>query len=124
MRISDWSSDVCSSDLIKRRVRAEPDVTVKMALGKRERRSVAHQQRKCAVLANGLGNFPDPQIVVIIKGLGRSEEHTSELQSLMRISYAVFCLKKKKTNLNIDTTDTRSIIIYIRLTTYLHTSNH
>src|SRR3546814_5896906 len=30
------------------------------------------------------------------KGLGRSEEHTSELQSLMRISYAVFCLKKKK----------------------------
>src|SRR3546814_2617278 len=32
----------------------------------------------------------------------RSEEHTSELQSLMRISYAVFCLKKKKTNKNID----------------------
>src|SRR3546814_4693426 len=31
----------------------------------------------------------------------RSEEHTSELQSLMRISYAVFCLKKKKTNINI-----------------------
>src|SRR3546814_8862514 len=31
------------------------------------------------------------------KGCGRSEEHTSELQSLMRISYAVFCLKKKKT---------------------------
>src|SRR3546814_1155937 len=30
--------------------------------------------------------------------IGRSEEHTSELQSLMRISYAVFCLKKKKTN--------------------------
>src|SRR3546814_7296926 len=35
---------------------------------------------------------------------GRSEEHTSELQSLMRISYAVFCLKKKKTNKNISTT--------------------
>src|SRR3546814_9140577 len=34
--------------------------------------------------------------VVITKGAGRSEEHTSELQSLMRISYAVFCLKKKK----------------------------
>src|SRR3546814_7628619 len=32
------------------------------------------------------------------KGVGRSEEHTSELQSLMRISYAVFCLKKKKKN--------------------------
>src|SRR3546814_8700803 len=33
----------------------------------------------------------------ILRALGRSEEHTSELQSLMRISYAVFCLKKKKT---------------------------
>src|SRR3546814_9812560 len=33
-------------------------------------------------------------------GLGRSEEHTSELQSLMRISYAVFCLKKKKNTRN------------------------
>src|SRR3546814_5249789 len=34
---------------------------------------------------------------------GRSEEHTSELQSLMRISYAVFCLKKKKSNTNTET---------------------
>src|SRR3546814_8853507 len=33
-----------------------------------------------------------------VRGYGRSEEHTSELQSLMRISYAVFCLKKKKRN--------------------------
>src|SRR3546814_8750459 len=38
--------------------------------------------------------------------LGRSEEHTSELQSLMRISYAVFCLKKKKTVRPIETTTT------------------
>src|SRR3546814_2350519 len=37
----------------------------------------------------------------------RSEEHTSELQSLMRISYAVFCLKKKKTNTNTNTEHTR-----------------
>src|SRR3546814_271299 len=37
---------------------------------------------------------------------GRSEEHTSELQSLMRISYAVFCLKKNRTNQNHKTTDT------------------
>src|SRR3546814_3102495 len=36
-----------------------------------------------------------------LEGLGRSEEHTSELQSLMRISYAVFCLKKKKKHNNI-----------------------
>src|SRR3546814_5524937 len=51
-------------------------------------------------------NFPEPVIGLAIEpktqadidklGVGRSEEHTSELQSLMRISYAVFCLKKKK----------------------------
>src|SRR3546814_3058544 len=35
----------------------------------------------------------------LLRGAGRSEEHTSELQSLMRISYAVFCLKKKKTTI-------------------------
>src|SRR3546814_12606725 len=41
---------------------------------------------------------PAPVCVVfsVVFGVGRSEEHTSELQSLMRISYAVFCLKKKK----------------------------
>src|SRR3546814_9755536 len=38
-------------------------------------------------------------VAVVGRGGGRSEEHTSELQSLMRISYAVFCLKKKKQNL-------------------------
>src|SRR3546814_6047885 len=54
-------------------------------------------------------------------GRGRSEEHTSELQSLMRISYAVFCLKKKKNNrrvrsaLQIDTRTTE--MTYIRSTT-------
>src|SRR3546814_1070706 len=43
----------------------------------------------------------------------KSEEHTSELQSLMRISYAVFCLKKKKKNTN--TTTTNSIQIHIHI---------
>src|SRR3546814_5836903 len=42
----------------------------------------------------------------------RSEEHTSELQSLMRISYAVFCLKKKKTNTKKTTTETTVITTY------------
>src|SRR3546814_9637270 len=41
----------------------------------------------------------------VLLTLGRSEEHTSELQSLMRISYAVFCLKKKKTNTPISLTE-------------------
>src|SRR3546814_8848031 len=45
--------------------------------------------------------FGRRRAVGIVAGpLGRSEEHTSELQSLMRISYAVFCLKKKKTTTN------------------------
>src|SRR3546814_2379824 len=41
----------------------------------------------------------DEQLDYIILTIARSEEHTSELQSLMRISYAVFCLKKKKQNI-------------------------
>src|SRR3546814_3070278 len=47
--------------------------------------------------AKGMGDIPNEEIFHVIKDGGRSEEHTSELQSLMRISYAVFCLKKKKT---------------------------
>src|SRR3546814_7283848 len=46
------------------------------------------------------GSIPRPDLLIVARGGGsiedRSEEHTSELQSLMRISYAVFCLKKKK----------------------------
>src|SRR3546814_1623873 len=109
MRISDWSSDVCSSDL------------------------PSDAQRKCdpirpSLLANlfwranqsapspGPSMFTRPLSIaalsqtapydtflfrsaarpVLMAATARSEEHTSELQSLMRISYAVFCLKKKK----------------------------
>src|SRR3546814_3726227 len=98
MRISDWSSDVCSSDLI--------------------------------VFINGSGDYFElwnPQVLLATDGVydalklaaefaleeweknpknpkrggaKRSEEHTSELQSLMRNSYAVFCLKKKIRNHN------------------------
>src|SRR3546814_7985094 len=46
---------------------------------------------------SAFGYVPTPAIVGPIEFTMRSEEHTSELQSLMRISYAVFCLKKKKT---------------------------
>src|SRR3546814_1694534 len=49
-------------------------------------------------LRHSRGEAPDQPPVVWPPGRGRSEEHTSELQSLMRISYAVFCLKKKKHN--------------------------
>src|SRR3546814_3355853 len=92
MRISDWSSDVCSSDLHQPRhdlvADAEEDRRVEHVVGEadrgRERDDVAGEQRQLhARLA--------------LRDAVRSEEHTSELQSLMRISYAVFCLKKKKT---------------------------
>src|SRR3546814_2514961 len=81
MRISDWSSDVCSSDLI--------------FYSSRRRKNYA---------APGIGGVfyesrPKSSSGLVLLGDGcrdyiRSEEHTSELQSLMRISYAVFCLKK------------------------------
>src|SRR3546814_4925878 len=45
-----------------------------------------------------------PPLLLVLSVLGRSEEHTSELQSLMRISYAVFCLKKKNKNILITRT--------------------
>src|SRR3546814_1998555 len=97
MCISDWSSDVCSSDLDEVQacaVGAEPGVGLDARgrgdRGRRGRRpgsgqaAAPHQlpSGEVAVAAN------EPEV--------RSEEHTSELQSLMRISYAVFCLKKQQ----------------------------
>src|SRR3546814_4916534 len=105
LRISDWSSDVCSSDLaaqllihpLPRRVRSAP------------RR--LFQSRARGTTMSGLLSFfargaEAPSITDQaeidrlyrrhrFRVMVRSEEHTSELQSLMRISYAVFCLKKK-----------------------------
>src|SRR3546814_4385580 len=78
MRISDWSSDVCSSDLHRP---SAPD----------QQHQRDHEQQMVPAHHHVLG--PDSQIGP--EHLPRSEEHTSELQSLMRISYAVFCLKKK-----------------------------
>src|SRR3546814_9990369 len=114
MRISDWSSDVCSSDLLEHvgNVVADEHVVHHRALPAHARgnqargrqqhddradmgddaaalvqEQVEHQQRERALL--------NPNLLGVDKSY-RSEEHTSELQSLMRISYAVFCLKKKK----------------------------
>src|SRR3546814_8029353 len=75
--------------------------------GRRQASDLIHDLRRMAVvhlvaqgIGQGHGGFP-----VSLTGQRRSEEHTSELQSLMRISYAVFCLKKKiKTNMT-DTDD-------------------
>src|SRR3546814_10760068 len=134
MRISDWSSDVCSSDLSRRPgsaarrddrrrqggraasaaralrprrapLRHDPPALAK-ALQRQLRLAQPQEIRpalppplellpcrlggriRCTRLSGGPGGDQE----------ARSEEHTSELQSLMRISYAVFCLKKKKTN--------------------------
>src|SRR3546814_1482514 len=95
LRISDWSSDVCSSDLEAPAFGQQPQTRIE---GPAARFGNFHRcgedarafGRHCAPFARR--RAIDPRQV----GLGRSEEHTSELQSLMRISYAVFCLKKKK----------------------------
>src|SRR3546814_6283652 len=119
MRISDWSSDVCSSDLRRNQFRL----------------AILHR-RGCQMIGNVEGGAKSGEIkysfvagftATILVGIAgafisiampgillaisqnsefpadraaRSEEHTSELQSLMRISYAVFCLKKKNNKNN------------------------
>src|SRR3546814_8113921 len=85
MRISDWSSDVCSSDLARA---ASDDIHPEYICDRQfllqGRQGSSVRRRLCAAAPNPRQNEER-----------RSEEHTSELQSLMRISYAVFCLKKK-----------------------------
>src|SRR3546814_6942060 len=116
MRISDWSSDVCSSDLhfhVGEFFRSE-------ILNRGEHRRKSRGIEPTATIAASCGDVSEDvgcHLIVQSQSPGgrmglyltlhararsasiiaRSEEHTSELQSLMRISYAVFCLKKKKT---------------------------
>src|SRR3546814_6083819 len=125
MRISDWSSDVCSSDLLtnpatlpheycnptlpitpslstalagaqdKLRPRAEVEGAALQISQPRHLTQMA--TRPCETRRNpAISALSDPLAARF--QVRRSEEHTSELQSLMRISYAVFCLKKKKVN--------------------------
>src|SRR3546814_4712633 len=106
MRISDWSSDVFSSDLDRVVVGLAGATVVEggLAIGldhpgavDRPRVEVLEHLLDGRVLAGLLLLVP---VGAVEDGRGdeggRSEEHTSELQSLMRISYAVFCLKKKR----------------------------
>src|SRR3546814_2366368 len=132
MRISDWSSDVCSSDLNKLGIRDDNILKGREAFfsvvrhGELvvQRAAPATNAREYRELHNHLfqdvydwaGRFRTVDIskpgstfarahfiarsmeheFKQLPDLQRSEEHTSELQSLMRISYAVFCLKNKK----------------------------
>src|SRR3546814_1348162 len=112
MRISDWSSDVCSSDLrrglyaLARARRAAPvqpeplPLRVPLVLGLCRRTD----DRLGGAYARFCLDWHEGDHAQIHHGHRRSEEHTSELQSLMRISYAVFCLKKKK---NTNTSNTK-----------------
>src|SRR3546814_5801638 len=60
------------------------------------RSGVMHQLFSTLDTTTRMLDLPHNQKALLVDTVGRSEEHTSELQSLMRISYAVFCLKKKK----------------------------
>src|SRR3546814_7679921 len=124
MRISDWSSDVCSSDLLSATTTSNvvtypvvvtvdnadgtllPGLTVNAEIEVSKRDDVLKVANAAlrykpsddaaggpAPRTRGGGGMVDD----LTRTAARSEEHTSELQSLMRISYAVFCLKKKKT---------------------------
>src|SRR3546814_2496962 len=110
MRISDWSSDVCSSDLAGIAVGSREHERAQIRLHelartgefRRDRCGEVTPRRRAVTHADSRLR-PDQlhriasDRVAAARELHRSEEHTSELQSLMRISYAVFCLKKKRT---------------------------
>src|SRR3546814_10418112 len=119
MRISDWSSDVCSSDLKGGDRRLEPQKFLVPSAEYKTRKFgfVIDETRHVPFGPNTLPHAIDMLIENIraqradIERLTRSEEHTSELQSLMRISYAVFCLKKKKQQTEYNTATTTLNII-------------
>src|SRR3546814_3839677 len=112
MRISDWSSDVCSSDLelCQGEAAAEEEGAQFRGLDDQPVRAEALFDLFQDLYREGLGHAVRRNVGRLggaahqgafarRRGDRRSEEHTSELQSLMRISYAVFCLKKKKQKL-------------------------
>src|SRR3546814_9169489 len=113
MRISDWSSDVCSSDLGGK----TPDQIAVLTRTNKEAMTIALSLAAAGIACyhpdNDVLSFREVRaliawtrvaldendrlaLVLAMSTPDRSEEHTSELQSLMRISYAVFCLKNKK----------------------------
>src|SRR3546814_6770909 len=111
MRISDWSSDVCSSDLLEASKYDLAYIKLDGNIGCMVNGAGLAMATMDIIKLNGEfpANFLDVgggankekvtaafKIILSDPAVKRSEEHTSELQSLMRISYAVFCLKKKK----------------------------
>src|SRR3546814_6060722 len=114
MRISDWSSDVCSSDLIPphyAHALSPPVLRPQLPEARSKQPSQSRRHFRASTPLQtalrdrepsiGRGQCPSLQL---LSNKMRSEEHTSELQSLMRISYAVFCLKKKNKKTHIEQT--------------------
>src|SRR3546814_7168693 len=115
MRISDWSSDVCSSDLHvlpgvpQRRVAhhlyaEDGDISGEIEILPQGEMRLPQERDYLTGLSNRRAaqkwiaqrlEGQEGTVLILLSISQRSEEHTSELQSLMRISYAVFCLKKK-----------------------------
>src|SRR3546814_2811698 len=105
MRISDWSSDCCSSDLPQAALITYCSVARPSSPSKRPKnciswttssaRASTGDASSSACLAAASNGATCAMPLTSVASSSRSEEHTSELQSLMRISYAVFCLKKK-----------------------------
>src|SRR3546814_5882810 len=135
MRISDWSSVVCSSDLIPSDPLCETEGGMMIGIADQcinrwptilpqfgiSPSYLTGKQTPCPTCGgkdrfrfdnkDGRGTYycnkcgPGDGVQLVMMKTGRSEEHTSELQSLLRISYAVFCLKKKKKNQTNSTTE-------------------
>src|SRR3546814_10185076 len=164
MRISDWSSDVCSSDLISGQLRPERCFE-RWSFARRHQTSIGQRRTRGREI---VGKSPlavgedrqremmlpehEPVALQIVGGIGeierlarcgilgrghlvlpaaqpfgcprltheRSEEHTSELQSLMRISSAFFCLKKKKIQKHM-TTISINVLISLSQHLFYHT---
>src|SRR3546814_3566468 len=111
MRISDWSSDVCSSDLLqlgeadnepspRNRIFIDEEGKVRPSIKPSKPSPVAEKRSKRRSSDPDYGELTEKSLKEEDESEDseRSEEHTSELQSLMRISYAVFCLKTEKHN--------------------------
>src|SRR3546814_10128433 len=115
MRISDWSSDVCSSDLCRIVPRSSAGCATCRRRARSDRSGGGGPQPGSPYSAQQIAD--DAELGEIADednhegragGTRRAEENTSELQSLMRISYAVFCLKKKNKN------HTSTILVILR----------
>src|SRR3546814_1703491 len=103
MRMSDWSSDVCSSDLPRTNLFGVKMMMIAPVGGAKHRllpscSTIALLAALALPVQAQAAGTRAGSTISNTASASRSEEHTSELQSLMRNSNAVFCLKKKKNN--------------------------